>query len=93
VSTKNRTRPAERDDPNRLLKRDKAPKTHGGGATENREAVVSRGQSSGVVRTKNTTNRAERDDPNRLLERDIAPKTHGGGATENREAVVYSSET
>ena len=89
---KNTTSPADHDDSNRLLERDVAPKTHGGGTTENREAVVSQGRSDGVVSTKNTTSPAERDDPNRLLEGDIAPKAHGGGATETAKQTSTKDE-
>ena len=51
------------------IERDLTPKTHGGGATETREAVVSQGRSSGVVSTKNTTSPADHDDSNRQSSR------------------------
>ena len=89
--TKQRCREHEEHDKSRRSRRfqstieqDLAPKTDGGGATKNREAVASQGRSDGVVSTKNTTSPAERDDPNRGL----ASKAHGGAV----EPLVFDEK-
>ena len=90
MSMKNTTSPVERDDVDRLLERDIAPKARSGGATETAQQTSINDESRGVVSVKNTTSPVERDDGDRLLKRDIAPKARSGGAT---EAATQSSAT
>ena len=92
MSVKSTTSPVERDDGDRLLERDIAPKARSGGATVIAQQTSINDESRGVVSVKNTTSPVERDDGDRLLKRDIAPKARSGEATDIAQQSSINDE-